>query len=194
MLRTERLELRRIIPWQAMTESTTEKHDDEKSERGKNMTPRNGRNTYSENGLPFRMAEAEHTLRDHEKLLDELRLNKVAQDGVNALFKEQIETLKQQHKNSDIAIKDINDSREGMLRTLNDRMSRVDHTLDEKINHMDEVLSASMAALGERFEKNLGTLSQTFTDFASANKTWLMGVMLTVIMAMFFIIASRFIP
>jgi hypothetical protein len=177
------------------TKLTTGGKDLEKSERGKNMTPRNGHNSYRyENSMAFRMSQAEHALQENEKLLDGLRLDKVAQDGINALVKEQLETLKQQHKRTDTEIEKITDSREGMLRVLNDRMSRIDESLDEKINHIDEALTKEMALLGEKFEKNLSGLSQQFTDFASANKTWLIGVMLTVIMAMLFIISSRFIP
>ena len=126
------------------------------------------------NNLEFRVNSLEQVTRDHRKFLDELRLAK-------AMHEEQIGTLKDQHKQADIAINKINDSKEGMLAILNERMSRIEDTLTHNLN-----------ALADKFEKDLGGLTDKFDAFQLSNKTWLIGVMVTVLASMVFIVGSRF--
>lgn len=152
----------------------------------------------TENGIQFRVAQAEHALREHEKFLDELRLAKAHQDGVNQLRDSQIDTLQQQHKQTDSAIDKINDSRSGMLEILNDRMSRIDNTLDTKMDHINESTTKNMDYLSLKFEKNLEGLKDTFTNFKedlqAQNKTTMITILVAVIGSMMFVIFSRTIP
>ena len=73
--------------------------------------------------------------------------------------------------------------------------------LKKEVPQLRDKFESSHDALAQRFDVNIGVVSKKFDDllakfedFSASNKTWLIGVMITVIMAMVFIISSRFIP
>ena len=125
------------------------------------------------NSIPFRIAQLERANHELELFSDELRLAKM-------LHEEQIKTLKIQHEDVDSQLHDIRKSQIDIVKTINERITEV-----------NKVLTDNLSALSEKFEKNLGVLSEKFDSFAVANKTWLIGIMATVVVSLILIISTR---
>jgi len=125
------------------------------------------------NNLSFRVAQAEHTCRDHEKFIDDLRLARTE-------FGERIKTLEADRKRIDKEIEKINEEKEPMLRILNERMSRI-----------DDKLTKGIETLAMKVDSNLETLTDKFNSFRLENKTGTIAILVSIIMTCIVVILSR---
>ena len=140
------------------------------------------------NNLSFRVAQAERTCREHEKLLDELRLARAEQTGINKLRDEQIQHLK------DDLIANLKQSTTDLGREIKE-MDALQENFTGIFNQykMDSEASwrKALAKLADAVEENKLAITSQFDQFQISNKTWIIGVLVSIVISTVLIIFSR---
>lgn len=171
-----------------MMNSTLEKLADERDEREKLrngeacILPRKPRELDDfdnvqggslESSLPFRVSSMERKCEDLEKFSDELRLGQERRA-------EQIRTL-----HSDLARHDSE------LAEIRKTHATAIANLTATIDDVKKDLGNRLDALNESLNKRIGKLSDQFDKFQLSNKTWLIGILVSIVVSMIVVILSR---
>ena len=140
------------------------------------------------NNLSFRISQAERICREHEHFLDELRLARAGQDGINKLRDEQIKNLKEdvvanlKQSTSDLSkeIKDMDVWREKFTASFNQ------YKMDSEASWRK-----TLAKLATAVEDNKVEITNQFDQFQISNKTWIIGILVSIVLSTIVIIFSR---
>ena len=125
------------------------------------------------NGTAFRMKQVEDECKDHEVLIDVLRLSEVE-------FRQRLNSLEDNRKRMDKEIDKINESREGMLRILNDKMDA-----------MQNAWTKGHEALVKVVADNLSLVTASFTTFKVNNNKNTVIILTAIVVTCVSVILSR---
>ena len=140
------------------------------------------------NNLSFRVSQAERTCREHEQFLDELRLARTEQLGINKLRDEQILHLKEdvvanlKQTTTDLGkeLKDMCEWRENFTAIFNQ------YKMDSEASWRK-----ALAKLATAVEENKIAITNQFDQFQISNKTWIIGILVSIGLSTIVIIMTR---
>ena len=140
------------------------------------------------NNLSFRVAQAERTCREHEKFLDELRLARAEQVGINNLRDEQISHLKDdiianlKQTTTDLGkeIMDMDEWREKFTGIFNQ------YKMDSEASWRKALAELAAAVWDNKVE-----ITNQFDQFQISNKTWIIGILVSIGLSTIVIIMTR---
>ena len=140
------------------------------------------------NNLSFRVSQTERTCREHEQFLDELRLARTEQAGINKLRDEQIKHLKEdvvanlKQTTTDLGkeIKDMDAWRENFTAIFNQ------YKMDSEAGWRK-----ALSKLAAVVETNNTTMTDKFDQFQISNKTWIIGILVSIVLSTIVIIVTR---